>query len=359
LSIWEVTPKIATEKQTEKAIKKLKDVDKDGMLEAVLSMPTQVLSAFDCAEKYYAGYLPMDNSKVHLLGMGGSAIAGDLLNDIFSPKRKVIVHRGTLPPRDSNGIIISSYSGNTKEIIDLTNRSTGGIKSSVFITTGGDLIRYAFIYGIPVWRIPDEFQPRSAIGWSLGLLLGVMVKWRVINGKTLDKIADAAQKLETGLADDGFYQHPIVRASLPIANDLLKKNVIILHSDNCTGIANRLCAQLSENAKHSAFTLTVPEGFHNSIEGIGNSDPSAWTIVYISDPGDSDKLKKDLAISFDYLSEKGFKCVLFPNAEDEHFDLTLSRILMADLVSLFLAANKKIDPTPIPSISALKSGNEE
>ncbi|MFH0765428.1 MAG: SIS domain-containing protein [Calditrichota bacterium] len=333
---------------------KLREIDTGNMLDCALEFPKQIKSAIKASESYIEGDIPLDRTLAHYLGLGGSAIAGELLRDMVYPKRVVSIHRGTTPPRDKCGIVVSSYSGNTQEIVELAPMVTGGIKSVLFLTSGGRLADMAFEWAIPMWKIPTGYQPRAALGWSLGLFSVIMDRWQITIGVT-EKLARAASRLATSLTrEEDPLDHPIIRAAYPIASSLVGKNGLIFHSLSCTGAARRLAAQINENGKQPAFAVLMPEGLHNAIEGISGGDPEAWTIIYIYDPGDATILRDALRRSLTLLEERGFTCRLFPAAGNDQFELTLSRVLMGDFASLFLAALRGVDPTDIPTITALK-----
>ncbi len=355
MSIWEENPQLATKVETKKIFTKLKGLDSSNMLDAIVEMPKQIEAALKASKNYNEGEIPIDTSHVHLLGLGGSAIAGDVLNDILTPSKKISVHYGTLPPRDKRGVIVTSYSGDTLEIVKLAHRVTGGLKANVFITSGGKLAHLGWEWSLPVWRMPLGYQPRAAIGWSLGLLVATMVRWRILNPAVQDRLKLAAERLSASLAEDEVFAHPLVRAALPIAKEVKKRNVIVLHSLSTTGAARRMVSQLNENAKHPAFALVMPEGLHNSIEGIAGGKPDDWMMIFLADQNDPDHLREGMANSAEMLTARGFKCVAIPSAGNDQYELTLSRLFLADFISILLAGIKGIDPTPIPAISELKA----
>jgi len=349
-----IEPKIGTPEDVSKLLETLRNVDKNNMLDCVLEMPEQINKAIDAADKYDEGDPPLDRNHIYLAGLGGSAITGELIEDMLAPLRRITIYRGTKPPRDKQGVIISSYSGNTREIIELSQQVTGGLRPVVFLTSGGELSKLGRELSVPVWSMPTGYQPRAAIGWSLALALMIMERWRITTDNTKSQLLNAANKLKGSLKRDKLNEHILVRAAYPIAEAIDGKYAIIFHSISCTGAAKRLAAQICENAKQQAFTLTVPEAMHNSIQGIAGSDPDDWSVVFMTDHNDPESLRESMKKASGYLSNIGFTCTHFPAAGDDQFELTLSRLFLADMVSLFLAARKEIDPTPINVITDLK-----
>lgn len=347
-------PEIATVEETAEAIRLLREVDLNKIMNCTLEMPQQILQAVEAAKSFNEGDIPLDRSRAHLVGLGGSAISGELIRDIIAPRKILSVYRGTRPPHDRCGVIVSSYSGNTEEILEIAETVYGGLRSVVFLTSGGRLVDLSKEWCVPLWKIPTGFQPRAAVGWSIGLLTGVLERWRVVQ-RTVDKLTKASKRLKNSLEQQDISEHVLIRAAEPIAEALLNRKGIIFHSLRCTGAARRLAAQISENAKQVCFPVVMPEAMHNVVEGISGSDPDSWTLIFMSDVNDQPSLRTSMLRTKTYFSETGYNCMLFPAAGDDPFELTLSRLLLADFVSLFLAAKRGIDPTPIPAIVGLKA----
>ena len=353
MSIENLELQIASPEEVTAKFEKLKKVDKSGMLASVFQMPEQILQAAAASVKYDEGDIPLDRSRVHIVGLGGSAISGELLTDMLFPMQPLLLHRGTQPPRDKRGVIVASYSGNTLEILEVAPLVTGGLRTVIFMTSGGKLSEMGRELSIPIWSVPSGFQPRAAIGWSLSLTLAVMERWRIVHAAQ-KKLVRAATRLKKSFEKNNLNEHVLVRAALPIADLVTGKYTLIFHSTKCTGAALRLAAQINENADQLAFTQRVPEAMHNTVQGLAGGDPEQWTMIFMSDADDLPTLRDSLYKTCDYFKKLGFTCLPFPAAGDDQFELTLSRLLMGDLVSLFIAANNETDPTPVDVIIDLK-----
>ncbi len=353
MSIESAELRVATVEETAEAVLALREVDQGRMLVHALGMPGHIVAAIEASDGFSEGDLPLDRSRVHLVGLGGSAIAGELLRDMVTPRRIISLHRGTQPPRDRCGVVVSSYSGDTAEIVELSLKVTGGLRTVIFVTSGGELDRLGRELFLPIWTIPTGYQPRAAVGWSLGFLVCIIERWRVYNG-VKDRLLNAARRLEASLGQGDLSEHPIIRAALPIAEALKGRFGVIFHSLRCAGSAARMAAQISENAKQPAFSMQAPEAMHNTVEGIFGGDPEQWALIFLSDSDDPPSLRSALSSTLKYFADRGFRCLPFPAAGNDQFELTLSRLLLADFVSLFLAAMKGVDPNPLTVIAGLK-----
>ena len=123
------------------------NTDKSGMRAQIHGLPEQCKSAW---EKALSFNLPSDYSdvdKVVILGMGGSAIGGDLLKALTSTLSRplVVVNREYDLPAwvDSKTLVIAaSYSGNTEETLSAFAQALDKQCKKLVISTGRGIHRH-------------------------------------------------------------------------------------------------------------------------------------------------------------------------------------------------------------------------
>ena len=140
-------------------------LDTSGMLDHLRQFPGQCRSAWEKVLKFDLPpqYSPID--KVVILGMGGSAIGGDMVRRLTLAESKVPVwvHRDySLPPFvDQNTLVIaSSYSGNTEETLSAFTASLKiPAKKLVFTDLDGTLLHpvtYSYTQAVEALRRLQE-----------------------------------------------------------------------------------------------------------------------------------------------------------------------------------------------------------
>ena len=118
--------------------------DPEGMLTHIHNLPQMCHQAWHMATAFE---LPQDYAhinKVVVLGMGGSAIGGDLVASLAANEAEipVLVHRDYNLPAfvDENSLVIaSSYSGMTEETLSAFSQALDTDAKKLVITTGGSL----------------------------------------------------------------------------------------------------------------------------------------------------------------------------------------------------------------------------
>jgi len=168
-------------------LKGIEKYDPQDMLGLIHDMPEQCRQAWAEAGRFRChGNILVD--KVIVLGMGGSAIGGDLVRSLaLNESQKVVfVQRDyTLPSfvDDRTLVVASSYSGETEETISAFEQSLKTGAKKLVMTTGGKIKEIAESNNIPVFEIKFKSQPRAALGYSFLPLLNFSsrswVSWRI------------------------------------------------------------------------------------------------------------------------------------------------------------------------------------
>src|SRR5207237_1950148 len=90
-------------------------------------------------------------------------------------------------------VIVSSYSGNTEETLSSFEEARKRGAKILALTTGGKIAELARASNYPIVTFSYKAQPRAALGYSLGLVLGVLSK--------LGFARDLSDDIEAALSD--------------------------------------------------------------------------------------------------------------------------------------------------------------
>ena len=337
------------------------DLDSDHMLERVGELPHQCATAWEEARQlaFPAPFGAVDH--LVIVGMGGSAIGGALLQDLVSDHcdASITLVRGYELPSfvaGENALVIAcSYSGNTEETLSCFGQALERDACAIAITTGGELGTLAEEAGAPVVRYSYQSQPRAALGYSFILLLGVVHQLGLVQDYGPD-VGEAVRVMEDWQAN--------ISAAVPSAENAAKQlarrihgNLPVVYGAGFLGAAaNRWKTQFNENAKSWAFFEVLPELNHNAVVGLGLPDmvrENAF-VVMLRSALDRRRIRERWDTTLELLIREGVTAHEVWARGESQLAHILSLIHFGDYVSYYLALLYDVDPTPVETIAFLK-----
>ena len=336
-----------------------RSLDQSDMHVAIKSFPKQIEESFAILKKWHPIKNYSSYNKIIILGMGGSAIGGDLVkvvvqNDCFLP---IIINRSYSVPEfvDSNSLVLcSSYSGDTEETISAFNRCIEKESTIIIFSSGGKLTEYAQRLGLDYVLLPSGYQPRAALGYSFTFILIILEKIGLISNDILNQVKQTLPQL-TELSLELSKES---NSALTVAKQIHNKCPIIYGSEETTWVAAvRLRGQLAENAKMLSFHHNFPEQNHNEIEGWtkNNNILKMFSIIWLKDQDDFDGTKLRMEISSFLLKSNIENQITIYQDGSNRIERLIKMIHYVDWISFYSALLNDIDPTPVNRIQELKN----
>ena len=322
------------------------------------------VEAFDAARAAAdAVEFPFPNDvikNVLICGMGGSAIAGELIAGAYRERLRLplAVHRdyelpGWVGP--DTLVILSSYSGNTEETLTATMQAYERNSPCVAITSGGKLGSFYAKEGIPVVPLPGGMQPRAALLWLMVPVAVILERTEVLPSLG-SEMEEARETLSAVVAACGPEVPQDANPAKQLAAALHGKVPLIWGAELTAAVARRWKGQLNENAKVPAFWSELPELDHNEIVGFAGMGPLTpmAQLVMLRDPRNHRQIVRRFELTAD-LIKREVSGVLSITAEGRGaLARMLDLVVLGDYVSLYLALMREIDPGPVEVIEALK-----
>ncbi len=337
-----------------------KQYDAEGMLIHLHKMPKLCEQAWQMAMNFD---LPQDYPKVSevvILGMGGSAIGGDLVSNLVTSEAKlpIIIHRGYNLPAfiDSKTLVIaSSYSGMTEETLSSFEQVLETDSKKLVITTGGKLKAMAEDRNIPVFSFDYTAQPRATLPFSFLPIIGFLQRLGFISDKSAD-VAEAVEVLEklSQRINEGVLlsQNPAKQ----LANRLYGHLPIIYGADILSEVAHRWKTQLNENSKAWAFYEVFPELNHNAV--VGYQFPpelvSKIVVVLLRSAYLPKRIQLRYRVTCQLLEQAKVSYQIMDGKGTSPLSQMMSLVLFGDYTSYYLAILYKVDPSPVEAIDYLK-----
>jgi glucose/mannose-6-phosphate isomerase len=341
---------------------RFKKLDTLNMLAEIDGLPDQLQSAWELGQTFQLPFA-MDLSAVVICGMGGSAIAADLLAAAVSATCTipVTVHRDYGLPAFARGskilLIASSHSGNTEETLDSFDLACKANCTVVTITTGGELALRAAANNIPVWLFKHGGQPRAAVGFSFGLLLALFARLKLIPDPAAElQAAVASMKQIQGRlrADVPAAQNPAKR----YAGQLMGRWVTVFGSGLLAPVARRIKCQINEVAKAGANFEFVPEADHNTLAGTLHPEevlmPHTMNL-FLRAPSDHPRNRKRVDLTKEAFMLEGLNTDFLDARGDSPLGNMWTMIQFGDYMAYYLAMGYGVDPTPVQALVDFKA----
>jgi glucose/mannose-6-phosphate isomerase len=341
-------------------IKLYSSLDPDGMLARIKELSKQCQQAWQAAMTLP---LPKDYKNVDrvvVLGMGGSAIGGDLIRTLVQDEAKVpiIVHRDYGLPAyvdEKTLLIASSYSGNTEETLSGFEPALKTKAKKIAITSGGKLTKLAESHQVPLFKIEYKAQPRAALGFSFIPTLGILQKLGLIKDRSAD-VAETVQVLEKLSARLNVNSPVKSNPAKQLAQRLYGVLPVIYGAGIAAEAAHRWKTQINENSKSWAFYEVFPELNHNATVGFSlpKELASKIRVVLLRSPTFSSRIRLRYDVTCELLKQSGVAYEFVDGEGKSPLAQMVSLVSFGDFVSYYLAILYKVDPSPVKVISYLK-----
>jgi glucose/mannose-6-phosphate isomerase len=299
---------------------------------------------------------------VGVVGMGGSAVAGTVLQAIAAPSSKVpVVLVDTYEPPvclGAGGVVFAvSYSGETEETIAAAMSCLDRGAHVIALTRGGTLAATVEARGGGVIRLVDDLpQPRAAVG--------AMTARLVLAGEALGLLEDGVGQMRAAMLQLDRRlgaESSLGKAGVAVGiAERIGRTIPVVYGAVGLGAAAayRWKTQVNENAKAPAFAGSQPEVCHNEVCGFGQHGDvtrQLLSLVGLRLGSESPQLSRRFRI-FEEVVDEAVGDVIVVDGEGEgdlarFFDL----VAIGDLVSLHLAAREGVDPGPVPVLEEIKN----
>lgn len=297
-------------------------------------------------------------SNIVISGLGGSAIAGEFLQNFLRDDLKInlIVNRNYNLPKfiDKNSlVIISSYSGNTEETISVFKEAIEKKCQVIVLSTGGVVKEIAEKNQLDFILLKSGYQPRYAFFVSFFSLLKIFQTLELIDNH--DQLIKWASEFIKQKGDEYSSEENIATIN---AKELIGFLPIIYSvADVTNSVGNRYKCQLNENAKVHAFCNLFPELNHNEIIGWETVTENNFKskVVNIIDDSYNAQIKKRFAITTELISQSGIQVLELKSKLGNFKERLIDLIYLCDWISFYLAIYRSKDPSEIDFIHLLKN----
>ncbi len=332
------------------------EIDPAGAVGATLAAPQRWESAPGLVGE---SRLPDGARAVIVAGMGASGVAGEVAAAAAFDRLDVpvvTVADATLPAwvGPATPVIAVSQSGDTEETLAVARGALDADARLVAVTAGGALADLAVSQGADLIRVPPGDRSRHALGSLAGAVgvylgLGADIPATVVSQRTVV----GALGPHAPTADN-----PAKQIAAAIA---ASTSVHVWSTSRLSAVAAvRLAGQLATDAKLPATTGALPDAAHHEVLGWHHAEPGqgerglvvlrdleSETAPAVAQLGPALELA---APAFSWLTQRA---VGAPG--DPPLARLAALILAVDLVGVYAAIARDVDPTPVTALDHLQA----
>ena len=374
--------------------------DPGDMLRQVASAAAQVRTAVrSCAETDLSAFAADGRPRaIVVAGMGGSGVAGEMLNAMagFSSPVQVLVSQGERLPGwvgAADAVVAVSCSGSTPETLAIaTEAARRGCRLAGIGAEGSPLHRIAEQARAPFVPVAPLGLPRSML-WAVAVPLLVIAERIGVARIGSDVYELAASRLEEVSHQCRPASDSFVNPGKSLALDLVGELPMVWGTSALSGVAaRRFASQLQENAKYPAIYGMLPEAAHSQVAAFDGpfaprssrlsaqepgsgpddlSDLPGWDLDYeedeaasgftalrlilIADPDEDPRVASQRAAVTELAGQRGVGISELA-MDGEHPLVRLAGVIqLADYASVYLAIASGIDPGQTVAIRDLRT----
>ncbi len=290
-------------------------------------------------------------SKFLVIGMGGSHLAADLIN-AWHPEIDVVIWSDYGLPKLTDKdlkdrlVILSSYSGNTEEVIDAFAAAKAKKLSMTALAAHGKLITLAEKNKLPYVKLPEgHLQPRMATPLELKATLALM--------------GEKALLAETKLLVHQLHPVQEEHRAKELARKLYGNVPVIYASDRNRAVAYNWKIKFNETGKVPAFYNVLPELNHNEMTGFDAKAKATaisrnFHFVILKDGDDDRRIMKRMNVLEKLYRDRGFKTEVVLLQGKTRVAKIFNALNLADWTAYHTAKMYGTEPEQVPMVEEFK-----
>ena len=295
---------------------------------------------------------------VVVMGMGGSASAGDVVLDWVRNEMRIpsTVHREPSLPSWINSrtlFIAVSYSGNTPETLNAFREARKRGARLVGIGNGGELSELCKRVDVEFVRVKKALAPRAALGQMIVAGGSVLEAFGLVRSTSQEvrAVGRRLRRLKTSFRKENSVDR---NSAKRFALQLFGHFPSVYSLQSMSSVARRFKNQLAENAKTLSKYDLLPESCHNEIEAWRNRGEVDMPVIIREQRETLFERSVIRAFSHTIASGASFTPMEVRFHGSDRLSRLLEPIFFLDYVSVYLGILKGVDPTPTDRIDQYK-----
>lgn len=346
-------------------LEKIKKLDKSNLLSSIQLLNLQLRQTNEDLEfmQIPSSYKNVKNILVN--GMGGSRLGARVAERLFEDSLSLPLKAmgGYKLPKFVNEktlLILSSYSGNTEEIITSYEDAVKYKAKIMIFAKTGKLAEIALQNKLPgYYNFEPKFnpsnQPRMSLGYQvLGMML-LLAKCNLINiskeeiNQLILFLASVKNKYDVNIP---FAQN----LTKKIAHNFYNRIPLFIGAEFLMGALHVCRNQLNENAKQLGSYYEIPELNHHLMEGLRfpKTNPKNLFILFVESSLYSTHNQQRISITKKVIEKYKIPYTTINLKGTTKLQQIFEIIQIGSFIVFYLSMLNNLDPTPIPWVDYFK-----
>ncbi len=347
---------------------KIAEIDKENVLGSIEALPDQLRQAWSETQKININ-LDKDVWNVVVAGMGGSGLGADLVKHLFKSELKIpveVYNSYKLPgyAGENTLVVLSSYSGNTEEVLACAEQAKAVSAQILVITSGGKLAEIAQENDYPAYIIEPEYnpsgQPRMAIGYAVVGLMGLLNKAEIISVSD-PEIEQAVETVIHTAHDCRVEKEAETNPAKTLAFNLVDRRPNFVGAEFITGALHVVRNQFHENAKTFAEYYQIPEINHHLMESLQLPHSNALDniFLFINSKLYLERNQTRMELTQEAVEKQDIQTLAIHLQSADKLSQVFELITIMAYTNFYLAIMHKTDPSQIPMVDWFKKKLKE
>ncbi|MDD5043826.1 MAG: SIS domain-containing protein [Patescibacteria group bacterium] len=345
-------------------LKQIQKLDGGGVLESIASLDKQIRQAWEETQKLILPEEYKGCNNVVVCGMGGSTLGTHIIKTLFAEELDVpleIVNDYKLPnfADDDTLCILSSYSGNTEEVMKVAEEAVEKQLKIVGICAGGELAEFLKSHNFPAYIFEPKFnvsgQPRLGLGYSIMGQLGILCRagFLDIEEKDINEIIGVVKKIGQNCVPEIDTKN---NPAKELAGEIHGKIAVAVGSEFLAGNLHVLANQINENSKNFAAYFLLPELNHHLLEGLGHPEACRQLhFLFINSRLYHERTGSRYHLTEEVVKKNNISYSEFVPTSRTKLLQSFEILSLGSFISFYLAILNGEDPSKIPWVNYLKN----
>lgn len=335
--------------------------------ESIESLPKQIKQLLDQEDEINININHKIVNKIVVNGMGGSNLGSRIIQSVFKEQLSVpiIIEAGYIVPEyvDENTLyIMSSYSGNTEEVLSVYEKVKSKKAQILIITSQHDnngLINLMEKDKIAGYVFNPENnpsnQPRLGVGYSIFGIIFMLRKTKLINidNQEIENIIDNLTK------NNNYLEVKInteQNKAKQIAELLYNKKIVLIGSEFLEGNLHTTRNQFFENSKNFTVYFSLPELNHYLLEGLSfpQNNKEDLIFLFIDSKLYSPEITKRSQLTKQVVEKNGIKVISHNLTSDTKLEQSFEMLQIMAWTTFYLSLSNDTNPSLIPWVDWFK-----